>query len=594
MPTNSGAYGENDATDKKTTGTAGNETAADNTRSTGANGDAANANGADTAANLGTEANNTASTDETLNAHVKGGSSGNGGKPGNKKKGWIWAVVAVVVVVALIVAFVVVRSNQKASNTAAEGHKADSVTVGLKLAPTNLDIRNQSGSSLDQLLVGNVYEGLVARDSENKVVPGLAKSWEKSANGTSYTFHLNKGMTFSNGDKLDADDVAWSINELMTKHYHDSESLMNFKSVTATDADTVKLDLTAPYDNLLWVLACRPGLVFDKDANYDMKTQAVGSGPYTVAKFVPDDSITLKANPRYWGAHKAKTATIVLRYFADDNAAVNALKSGDVQVLAPVTENLAAPFVKDSAHYRVAAGDDTDKYVLAMNSKGAKTSDVRVRQAIRYAIDHKQLIASRGGADKPLGGPIPSLDPGYEDLTGLYPHNVAKAKALMKEAGYTPDHPLELRLTYANTYGTELGDQLRSQLKPIGIDLKVDVVEFSTWLQDVLKNKDYDLSLVDHNESHDFSQWVNDEYYYNYSNQKVKDYYNQAMAASSDSQRDALLAKAARVVSEDAPADWLFNYRITTAMKTGVSGFPLNLNQTLLPLYNVTYRTSVK
>ncbi|WEV47328.1 ABC transporter substrate-binding protein [Bifidobacterium sp. ESL0690] len=576
MPTNSGAYGENDATDNKSTG------------STDVN---------EMVTNAAAGSANAGSTDETLNAHVKGGNTGNGsdGKTGKgKKKRWIWASVAAIVVVALVAAFVVIRNNQKASIAPAQVHTADSVTVGLKLAPTNLDIRNQSGSSLDQVLVGNVYEGLVARDSNNKVVPGLAKSWEKNADGTSYTFHLNRGMNFSNGDKLDASDVAWSINELIAKHYHDSESLMNFKAVTATDADTVRLDLTAPYANLLWELACRPGLVFDKNANYDMKTQAIGSGPYTVAKFVPNDSITLKANPKYWGVHKAVTPIIVLRYFGDDNAAVNALKSGDVQVLAPVTENLAEPFVKDSEHYRVAAGDDTDKFVLAMNSKGAKTSDLRVRQAIRYAIDHKQLIASRGGADKVLGGPIPSLDPGYQDLTGLYPHNVDKAKTLMKEAGYTPDHPLELRLTYANTYGTELGDQLRSQLKPIGIDLKVNVVEFSTWLQDVLKNKDYDLSLVDHNESHDFSQWTQDTYYYNYSNQKVKDYYNQAMAASSDSQRDALLAKAARVVSEDAPADWLFNYRITTAMKNGVSSFPLNLNQTLLPLYNVRYMTPVK
>ncbi|WEV75900.1 ABC transporter substrate-binding protein [Bifidobacterium sp. ESL0800] len=610
MPTNPGAYGENDATDKNVTGNDTNRTAAnaldgsvhavgDSVNVAGgsahAGGSGVNAEACDNSS-VKVNANNAASTDETLNAHVKGAAGGIGGNSsgGNGRgKGWIWAIVAAVIVVALIVAFAVIR-NRKADTGVAEIHKAETVTIGLKLAPTNLDIRNQSGSALDQVLVGNVYEGLVARDSKNKVIPGLAKSWEKNADGTSYTFHLNKGMAFSNGDKLDADDVAWSINELVAKHYHDSESLMNFKSVTAVDADTVRLDLSAPNAELLWELACRPGLVFDRDAHYDMKTQAVGSGPYTVAKFVPNDSITLKANPKYWGSHKAKTPSVVLRYLNDDNAAVNALKSGDVDVLAPVTENLAEPFEKDAAHYSVAAGDDTDKYVLAMNSKGEKTSDVRVRQAIRYAIDHQQLIASRGGADKPLGGPIPSLDPGYEDLTGLYPHNVGKAKALMKQAGYSPDHPLTLRLTYANTYGTELGDQLRSQLKPIGIDLKVNVVEFSTWLQDVLKNKDYDLSLVDHNESHDFAQWVNDAYYYNYSNQKVKDYYNQAMAASSDSQRDALLARAARVVSVDAPADWLFNYRITTAMKKGVHGFPLNLNQTLLPLYGVTYTAEGK
>ncbi|MDF7663596.1 ABC transporter substrate-binding protein [Bifidobacterium sp. ESL0763] len=568
MPTNPGAHDDDGATKHSNSMTSGEANAQDQARGA------------------------SASTDETLNAHVKGASSGASGKGanGHGKRRWPWLLVAAVVVVAIVVAVVVLR---KPGSGQAQGKRADTVSIGLKLAPTNLDIRNQSGSALDQALIGNVYEGLVARDGENKVVPALAKSWEKSADGTTYTFHLRDGMVFSNGDKLDARDAAWSIDELVRHDYHEAESLQNFKSVTAPDASTVRIELSAPYANLLWALTGRPGLVLDREARYDPKTQAVGSGPYTVAKFTPNDSITLKANARYRGPNKAKTQNVVLRYFGDDNAAVNALKSGDVQVLAPVTENLAEPFVKDKAHFNVAAGDDTDKYVLAMNSKGAKTSDKRVREAIRYGIDHKQLIASRGGADRPMGGPIPSLDPGYQDLTGLYPHNPAKARRLMRQAGYTPQHPLRLRLTYANTYGTELGDQLRAQLKPIGIDLKVNVVEFSTWLQDVYDNKDYDLSLVDHNESHDFSQWVNAKYYYNYDNAKVRALYDKAMAATSDKERDRDLALAARQVSEDAPADWLFNYRITTAQATGVKGFPLNLNQVLLPLYDVTY-TPVK
>ena len=149
---------------------------------------------------------------------------------------------------------------------------------------------------------------------------------------------------------------------------------------------------------------------------------------------------------------------------------------------------------------------------------------------------------------------------------------------------------MKLTLTYANTYGTELGDQLRSQLKTIGIDLKVNVVEFSTWLQDVHSDKNYDLSLVDHNESHDFYQWANPDYYYNYDNPEVQRLYAEAIAQPDADASDALLARAARIVSEDAAADWLFNYRVTTAVAKGVEGFPFDMNQTLLPLWNVTYR----
>lgn len=519
----------------------------------------------------------TASTDASLNARVK--------TP--RQRPWAWIIIAFIAVVAIIIGVIAVVNRPTAQQS---GHR-DSIAIGLKLAPTNLDIRNQSGSALDQILIGNVYEGLVARDENNQVVPALAASWKESADGLTYTFHLNEGMTFSNGDELNADDVVWSIQELVDNQYHEADSLSNFESIEAIDANTVELHLTAPNSNLLWTLAGRCGLVFDQDAEYDLKTEAVGSGPYRVSDFRANDSITLTANPEYWGEHKAKTETVVIRYFTDDNAAVNALASGDVQVLAPISENLSGQFADDPDHYTVQAGDGTDKYVLAFNGAGERTSDPRIRQAIRHAIDHDELIASRGGADAPLGGPIPSLDPGYEDLTDLYPHDVDKALELMAEAGYGPDNPLTLRLEYSNTYGTDLGDQLRSQLAEIGIDLKVQVVEFSTWLQDVYTNKDYDLSLVDHNESHDFYQWADPEYYYNYDNPEVQDLYAQALAATDDAARDDLLRQAARMVSEDAPADWLFNYRITTAWVNGVQGFPVNLNQTQLPLWNLAYES---
>ena len=123
----------------------------------------------------------------------------------------------------------------------------------------------------------------------------------------------------------------------------------------------------------------------------------------------------------------------------------------------------------------------------------------------------------------------------------------------------------------------------------IGIDLKVNVVEFSTWLQDVYTNHTFDISLVDHNESHDFASWTDPTYYFGYDNKNVTKLYNEGVAATSDKERDAKFAAAAKLVSEDAPADWLFNYRITTATAKGVEGFPFDLNQTVLPLYNVTY-----
>lgn len=535
-----------------------------------------NADATTAATSNAASSNGAASTDESLNARARTSKS-----PRPNKWG---IIIAAVVAIAIIVGAVAIFNGRNAQPSA---NKADTVTIGLKLAPPSLDIRRQSGSAIEQVLIGNVYEGLVSRDSDNAVQPGLAKSWDISTDGTTYTFHLNRNMTFSNGDVLDADDVAWSINQLKEKQYYNANQVESLSKAEALDANTVRITLSSPDSNLLWYLTGRPGLVFDKDATYNAKTQAVGSGPYTVESFDSASKMVLKANPKYWGtAHKPATQHVVIDFITDDNAAVNALKSGDVDVLSPVNATLAKSL--DTNTYHVSASDGSDKFVLAFNCANKKLADKRVRQAIRYGINHKEIIASRGGVDTALGGPIPSVDPGYEDLTGLYPYDVAKAKNLMTQAGYSTDRPLELTLTYANTYGTELGDQLKSQLAKIGITLKINYVEFSTWLQDVHANGDYELSLVDHAESHDFYKWTTPEYYYHYDNRNVQALYAKALAATDEKESDEYLKQAAKTVSEDAPADWLFGYRVTVAYNKGVKGFPDKLSQTVLPLWQIS------
>ncbi|OTA27470.1 ABC transporter substrate-binding protein [Alloscardovia macacae] len=544
-------------------------------------------------------------------------------------------MVSIVVALALLISAVVVayaRTGDGSSGVSgASGAGANShISIGLQLAPTNLDIRQTSGTALDQLLIGNVYEALLTRNEDNTVSPGLAQSWEVSADRLTYTFHLNAGMTFSNGDTLDASDVVWSIRSMMEGQLQGSKGVENFASVSAPDARTVVLKLSKPYSELLWNLSGRSGLVFDEqalsgadadasgadgsgadgsgsdgsDSAYDAKTQALGSGPYVLSAYEPGVSATLTARANYWGEQalnrRAHIHTITVRYFADPQAGLNAFTSGDVQVLAPISGTLTG-VIQNDARFTYKTGEGTDKYVLAFNNATGGGSeadgtagvlkDKRVRQAIRYAIDHKAIIASRGGTDAPLGGPIPSLDPGYEDLTGLYPTDVNKARTLLAEAGYSTSHPLRLRLMYANTYPAEIGQQLRSQLARVGIDLNVQRVEFATWLSTVYKQRDFDISMVDHNESHDFAQWANPEYYYGYDNADVQKLYAQAMEAVTDSERDSLLARAACLISEDAAADWIMNYRVVTAWDKRVQGFPLTMNQVNMPLWNVTFGT---
>ncbi len=162
---------------------------------------------------------------------------------------------------------------------------------------------------------------------------------------------------------------------------------------------------------------------------------------------------------------------------------------------------------------------------------------------------------------------------------GVLPYDPARARALLAEAGA---EDITLTLTIPSFYGTTVSQILVSNLDDVGITLKVDAVEFPTWLSDVYTNKDYELSFVLHTESHDFENWANPDYYFTYDNPEVQALYAESVAATDDAEAASLLAEAARIVSEDHAADWLYNGASVLAVSTAVAGLPtVNVNERL-------------
>jgi peptide/nickel transport system substrate-binding protein len=159
------------------------------------------------------------------------------------------------------------------------------------------------------------------------------------------------------------------------------------------------------------------------------------------------------------------------------------------------------------------------------------------------------------------------------------PYDPEAARALLEEAG---EEDLELTLTIPNFYATTIPQILVSDLNEVGITLEVESVDFPTWLNDVYINKDYDLSFVLHTEARDFENWADPDYYFTYDNPEVQDLYTQSLAATDESEAAELLAEAARIVSEDAAADWLYNGASVVAVGTNITGMPsINVNERL-------------
>ncbi|SJN31363.1 Dipeptide-binding ABC transporter, periplasmic substrate-binding component (TC 3.A.1.5.2) [Microbacterium esteraromaticum] len=457
------------------------------------------------------------------------------------------------------------------------------LTVGLVLEPTNLDIRHTSGAALEQVLVDNIYEGLLARTQDNKIEERLASSYNVSPDGLVYTFTLNPDVTFHDGAAMTSADVVASYETVKTDaSVQGNAQFTGVTAITAPDAATVEIALAQPDQNFLFNLTGPGGLVFKKGDATDLKTAENGTGPFTLKRWTKGSSITFDRYDEYWG-EKATLSEVVFQYIPDFTAGVNAALDGTVDVLTAVDPNLVSQ-LEDSGEFKITNGRTTDKATLAFNNTKAPLDDKRVREALRLAIDHEALVEAVG-AGETLYGPIPELDPGYEDLSELVPFDPDKAKKLLKEAGH---EKLDLTLTIPSFYGTTVAQVLISDFAKVGVSLEVNRVEFPAWLEDVYTNHDYELSFVLHVEPRDFSNFANPDYYFDYDNPKVQKLYEQSQLELDPQKSADLLKKAARIVSEDHAADWLYNGATLTAHVPGVSGFPQDSINSRINLAGVT------
>jgi peptide/nickel transport system substrate-binding protein len=173
-----------------------------------------------------------------------------------------------------------------------------------------------------------------------------------------------------------------------------------------------------------------------------------------------------------------------------------------------------------------------------------------------------------------IGGPVPPTDPWFEDLTDSAPYDPDASRQLLADAGY--GEGLDLVLVYPNIYPTTTAEYVASQLGDVGIDVEIQTVDFSVWLEQVYTNGDYDLTAVLHVEPRDIGNYANPDYYWHYDSPEVQQLVGDAKVAATPEEATELLKQAARQISDDSPVDWLFLGADLTVARQGVTGYPLN------------------
>ncbi len=473
---------------------------------------------------------------------------------------------------AVAVVLLLVVSGCSAGSTASVSAGPDTLSVGFTAEPANFDFTRTDGAAIPQALLYNVYEGLVKLDADGHVVPLLAKSWTISPDRRTYDFQLQQGVRFSNGAPFTAEDVKFSLLRVKTNWTISIKSTMDVvERVDVVAPDHARVVLSKPSNGWLFSLTSRLGAMFSPTGVADLANKPVGTGPYEVAGRRRGDSIVLKANPKYWG-RKPAYSTVVLKYIKDPTALNNALLSNGIDVISAITAPDSIPQFQGDDRFQVIQGTSNSEVTLAMNNARAPLDDVRVRQALTYAIDRKALLDTAwAGRGTLIGSMVPPTDPWYEDLSRVYPYDPAKARELLG------GRQLTLRMRIPNLpYAVSAAQVVQSQLEDVGVHTTIEPLDFpAVWLKQVFTDHDYDLSIIQHVEARDITTFGKPKYYWGYDSKRVQQLLGEADSGTPE-QQVSDMKQVARQLNTDAAADWLFLFPNVIVAKAKVGGFVRN------------------
>lgn len=444
------------------------------------------------------------------------------------------------------------------------------LTYGLTLAPTGIDPHLNASSELGIPLT-SVYDTLVYLDpATHAFVAGLAQTWDISADGLTYTFHLRSGVKFHDGTAFNADAVCVNLNRIANpanKSQKAAGMLGPYQSCEAPQADTAILHFSQPYapllDSLSQVyLGMASPAALAKWGNADYQFHQVGTGPFKFGEYVPGDHLTLIRNPDYrWGPSvfanrgPAHLETITFKFYTDPATRAVALESGEVQVMGEVLPQDVTRLAKDPRFKLYATPIAGQPLQFLLNTQRFPTDDARVRRALLLAIDRPGIVKAIFGGYSPVAtGPLTAVTFGYSASAALPAYNPAEAARLLADAGWKDaaghgalekdQRPLSVDLVFPPWgMAPEVAQVIEANWKALGVKVNSLQAESLLALNDAHASGNYNAISLDFAGSDPdlLRLWFTSQGFYNWS--KVN-----------DPDLDALLNQGSLTVDADARA----------------------------------------
>jgi peptide/nickel transport system substrate-binding protein len=468
--------------------------------------------------------------------------------------------------------------------------------VAIQSSPVTLDPRlatDAEGDKICQL----IFDGLMARNKNLEVVPGLALRYELLSD-TSYKFHLRGGVVFHDGTPFTAKDVVYTYESILQGKMASPfrEAFRRIKQIKALDDLTVQIDLKEPYAPFLTLLT-RGIVPKDYAAKMGDKFGAapIGTGPYKLMRFVPETIVELGANHEYFG-RIPRTKLLRLQIIKDDNIRVLKLLKGDIDLVQNGIPPLLLPKVTQSKKLDMITEEGIVMAYLGVNLKDKALSDPRIRKAIAHAINRDEIISHRfGGMASPANSILSPLNWAYSKDLKQYKYDPEKAKALLKEAGSE-----NINLSHKTSVIKERIDIARMiahHLGQVGINVKVEPYEWGTFYRDVKRGnfQIYTLSWVGVTEPDFFYDVAHSSQMppkgFNrdrYKNEEIDKLVEEGRTTMDQEKRKKIYAKVQEILLEDLPYIPLWYEKNIVVYQKYLDGVSLRPDASYLTFINIT------
>jgi peptide/nickel transport system substrate-binding protein len=423
-----------------------------------------------------------------------------------------------------------------------------------------------STAAVDRQVYNNIYGKLFDIDAKFGIVPQLVQSWEVKSGGLVYIFKLRRGVKFHDGTDFNADLVKWNFDRMRDPALASPRrsEIAPVKDVRVVDPSTVEITLSAPFAPFLSVLTDRAGMMVSKAAvekfKDDYARNPVGTGPFRFAEWVKDDHLTIKRFDGYWEKGLPYLDEVIYRPIPDPSVRFTAMRTGQVDFMHQIAPKDVAQ-AKGEKGLKVSEIPSLWWQGMHLNNQVAPFNNKSIRQAMWYAVDRQviQRVAYQG-LGSPAWSPFPSSMWAQDTDFSDWRRDPAKAKAKLAEGGMPNGFSFTVKGLPAQIQELQI---TQAQLKEIGLDMKIEQLEFGKLLADLNSHNFVALRIgwsgrpdPDGN-AHVFLHSKGGLNRVRYSNPKMDELLDAARSEGDQAKRKALYAQVTRLAAEDAPYIWI-------------------------------------